>query len=176
MLISDFGTGHRFQSCARGFGTPAYQAPELITRSAPEDDVEPGKEDIWSLGITLYFLRFHAFPFSGANVFEIASAVVSTPLKMPVRCDPILWDLIAKTLEPEPSKRFGINDVLAHAYVAHAPRTVGMDIPPMPIPDIDPHLPVRAVPGVVIADGELLDLPELRERTRVKHFQAPFPV
>jgi hypothetical protein len=33
---------------------------------------------------------------------------------------------------------------------------------------------VRAVPGVVIADGELLDLPELRER--VKHFQAPFPM
>jgi serine/threonine protein kinase len=23
VLISDFGTGHRFQSCARGFGTPA---------------------------------------------------------------------------------------------------------------------------------------------------------
>jgi serine/threonine protein kinase len=44
--ISDFGIGHRFQSCARGFGTPAYQAPELINRSSPDEDVELGKEDI----------------------------------------------------------------------------------------------------------------------------------
>jgi hypothetical protein len=49
-----------------------------------------------------------------------------------------------------------------------------MDIPPIPIPRVDAELPVRAVPGVVIADEELLDAPELRER--VKHFQAPFPM
>jgi serine/threonine-protein kinase 11 len=116
VLIKCFGTGNRFHSCPRGFGTPAYQAPELVVRSAPEDEVEPGKEDIWSLGITLYFLHFHAFPFPGANVFEIAKAVIAAPSG----CDRVLWDLVVGMLDPDPRKKSAFHDVLAHPYVADA--------------------------------------------------------
>jgi serine/threonine protein kinase len=141
VLISDFGTGHRFHSCARGFGTPAYQAPELANRSAPEDEVEPGKEDIWSLRITLYFLHVQAFPFPGANVFEIAKAVIAAPVAAPSGCDRVLWDLVVGMLDPDPRKRFAIHDVLAHPYVAEAPESAMMDIPPILIPRINAELP-----------------------------------
>jgi serine/threonine-protein kinase 11 len=176
VLISDFGTGHRFQSCARGLGTPAYQAPELVDRPFPDDDIEPGKEDIWSLGITLYFLHFRSFPFPGESVFEIAKAVGQTDLRPPAPCDPILWDLIVAMLQPDPRKRCGIQDVLKHQYVADAPAAVDMGLLPIAIPVIDHKLPVKAIEGTIIRDGSLIELPELNERPRVRYFQAPFPV
>jgi serine/threonine-protein kinase 11 len=176
VLISDFGTGHRFQSCARGFGTPAYQAPELINGSSPDDDIEPGKEDIWSLGITLYFLHFKCFPFPGDNVFEIAKAAGQTDLRPPEPCDPVLWDLIVAMLQTDPRKRCAIQDVLKHEYVAHAPAVVDIGLLPIALPAIDQKLPVKAIEGTVIADGSLIEFPELDSRPRVRHFQAPFPV
>jgi serine/threonine-protein kinase 11 len=173
VLISDFGTGHRFQSCARSFGTPAYQAPELINQSSPDEDVEPGKEDIWSLGITLYFLHFKRFPFPGENAFEIAKAVGQTELRPPEPCDPILWDLIVTMLQTDPRKRCGIHDILKHEYVVEAPPAVDMALLPIEIPVIDQKLPVKAIKATVITDGSL---PELKDRPRIRYFQAPFPV
>ena len=74
--IADFGIGHSFQSANMVFGSPAYQAPEAFDDDNENDnDLPPldvAKEDIWSLGVTLYQAVFHQLPFIGENYFEIA--------------------------------------------------------------------------------------------------------
>ncbi|KAH0787679.1 CAMK family protein kinase [Histomonas meleagridis] len=100
-LITDFGIGHSFESCARVVGTPAYQAPEVIDRSPNDQDYEPGKEDIWSLGVTLYTLTFGTLPYQGQTVFEIVRSIVTTELTPPRGSDPLLWDLVTHMLKPE---------------------------------------------------------------------------
>ena len=161
-LIADFGVGHSFQSQARAFGTPAFQAPEVIDRS-PTDDVSPGKEDVWSLGVTLYYLSFGSFPFTGANVFEIVRSISTTTLKKPNDCDPVLWDLIVNMLTVGVRQRFDIHEVLAHEYVTSA-EPVEMNLTPMEIPPQDPTLPVRAVTGIVCGDDFVFDAPQKKLR------------
>jgi serine/threonine-protein kinase 11 len=170
-LISDFGSGHNFESSARGFGTPLYQAPELMDRPTADTSADPGKEDIWSLGVTLYFLHFNRFPFEGSNVFEIIRSVVSTSLKRPFDCDPLLWDLIEKMLNVDSAQRFDIHDVMNHDYVSKAPVIMEVGWKKVDIPVIDPGLPVKAVQGIVCSDG--VNLPV--KSPRMRQFLAPFP-
>lgn len=150
-LISDFGIGHSFQSCARVVGTPAYQAPEVIDRSAGDPETDPGKEDIWSLGVTLFVLSFGELPYRGDSVFEIVRAIVTTELAPPESCDPLLWDLIEHMLRPEFKDRFSIAEVLAHPYVAEA-EAVEMELQPKKIPANDEGLPIHEVAGIVCGE------------------------
>jgi serine/threonine protein kinase len=175
-LISDFGTGHSFQSYARGFGTPAYQAPELINSTARDDSLHPGKEDIWSLGITLHSLVFGKFPFVGGDVFEVAKAALSTPLEQPEGADDELWDLILGMLNPDPAARLDIAQVLAHPWLTNAPEYLDAEIPVRPIPCIDEALPIHAMRGEVLDSEAKFDLPDLQPRPRLSHFDAPFPI
>jgi serine/threonine-protein kinase 11 len=170
-LISDFGAGHSFESSARGFGTPLFQAPELIDHQSADKSVDPGKEDIWSLGISLYYLHFNRFPFQGTNVFEIIRAVVSTSLHRPNDCDPLLWDLIEKKLNVDLTQRFDIQDVMKHEYVSKAPSILNVMWKKFDIPTIDDRLPVKTVHGIVCSGDLKLPTPE----PRVKEFTAPFP-
>jgi serine/threonine-protein kinase 11 len=169
-LLSDFGTGHNFSSCARGFGSPAYQAPEFIERTGVEDDSEPGKEDIWSLGVTLYFLHFQKYPFEGSIVYEIAKSIRSTPLSRPPGCRDMLWDIITKMLTVDSHTRIGIEEVARHEYVKTAPDFIQVRWRQSDVPVCDPSWQVRCVQGTVCTSG--LELP--LNLPRMKHFDAPF--
>ena len=133
VLISDFGIGHSFQSSARVVGTPAFQAPELIDKCSNEEEIKPGSEDIWSLGITLYNLNFQKFPYNGNNVFEIVRSIMSSQLEMPEGCNPVLWDLITKMLEVNPQSRYTIHQVIEHEYVKECP-PVEIKLSPFDVP------------------------------------------
>jgi serine/threonine protein kinase len=169
-LISDFGTGHNFSSCARGFGSPAYQAPEFIDRVGNEDDSDAGKEDIWSLGVTLYFLHFQKYPFEGSNVYEIAKSIRSVSLSKPPNCSEILWDIITRMLTVDSQRRIAIEDVLRHDYVRNAPEFMQVRWRPTEVPTHDASWPVRSVQGTVVTSGFELPL----SLPRMKHFDAPF--
>jgi serine/threonine protein kinase len=175
-LISDFGTGHSFQSSPRGFGTPVYQAPELVNSTARDEPVHPGKEDVWSLGIMLHHLIFGTFPFDGADVFEVAKAAACKPLVRPAGADDGVWDLILRMLNPDPAARIGIDGVLAHPWVANAPE-VRIELPVPPLPMADESLPVNAVRGVrITSETTLEELAVVKKNAGVRHFEAPFPM
>jgi serine/threonine-protein kinase 11 len=168
VLLSDFGNAHSLDSAPSGFSSPAYQAPELI---CPADGEVPAKQDIWSLGVTLYFLTFGKLPFQGNDVYEITKSILGSQLSRPADCSDVLWDLIVRMLTVNPAKRIGIEGVLAHEYVRSAPNHVEAHWTPMDAPPIDATLPVRKVHGTVCANG--LELPP--SDFPIKRFQAPFP-
>lgn len=108
-------------------GTPAYMAPEVLGSSGRNGDRYKGdKADVWSLGVLLYFLRYHELPFGGlagsagrpeiGNLFTIIGSVRAMrfvgPRPMPWRSP--AEDLIMRMLVREPEKRYSISDIWGH--------------------------------------------------------------
>lgn len=115
--ISDFGIGHSFESADTVIGSPAYQAPEVVDDSLPEDEfLDPSKEDVWSLGVTLFEAKFHAFPYTGETFFEIANDIRQHELNFPNAVSENLKDVLLKMLEVDPNKRVSIKELLMHPF------------------------------------------------------------
>ncbi|EAY14497.1 CAMK family protein kinase [Trichomonas vaginalis G3] len=177
-LISDFGIGHSFQSAAMVVGTPIYQAPEVIDdcfemEEDEEDTIDPGKEDVWSLGVTLYEMSFREVPFWGHNVFEIVRAIASTTLEMPDGADPVLWDLITKMLTVNPYKRNNIQQVLEHEYVKNANPNDAPHLPETQIPLIDPKTQIIKFQGTVCDNGYQFAMFDKGMKKKRKSFAIP---
>ena len=193
-LISDFGIGHSFQSAAQVVGTPAYQAPEVIDECSDIEDEEedeekgkgneeeddddaddPGKEDVWSLGVSLYEMSFNELPFYGANVFEIVRSIATTTLEMPEGADPVLWDLITNMLKVNPRKRYTIEKVLAHDYVTGANVADSPHLKPMEEEAYDHSLPIQKIVGTVCEEGYSFALHDKAMKKKKKRPPFPFP-
>jgi serine/threonine protein kinase len=111
-------------------GTPAYYAPE-------ECMGEPylGKPaDVWAFGMMLYMMIYGRFPYLSAvdeaafytQFMKIARKIVSEefeyPDTVPVSAD--LRDLFSHVLEKDPKKRYTIDEVLDHPWMANAPQVL----------------------------------------------------
>ncbi|KAH3660337.1 hypothetical protein OGAPHI_006923 [Ogataea philodendri] len=108
--ISDFGTCYRltgestednFEVFKKIVGTPLFLAPELCENEHVSDqssekhgftlfklkkdkETDPGyKIDIWSLGITLFYLFFETFPFYNENEFKLFHDIVDKEIVYP---------------------------------------------------------------------------------------------
>ena len=58
-------------------GSPAFLPPELC--KVRHGDVSGEAADIWSMGVTLYCLRFGVLPFNHIGVLELYDAVRNDP-------------------------------------------------------------------------------------------------
>ncbi|KAH0794238.1 CAMK family protein kinase [Histomonas meleagridis] len=112
--LSDFGIGHSFQSADMVFGTPAYQAPEYFDDA--DQEIDPVKEDIWSLGITLYQTAFGTLPYTGSTAYEIANVTKETELQIPSYASESLTDILHRMLSIDPSKRASVEELLEHPF------------------------------------------------------------
>ena len=145
-ILADFGIGHSFQSAQMVIGSPAFQAPECLDDYSMSDeefeedessqsdslpDLCPQKEDVWSLGVTLYQLLFMKLPYEGGNLFEIVSNIKSKPLTFPEGTDEEIVKLISGMLTIDQTQRFGIDDVLSCHLIANA-SDLAVDLPEVP--------------------------------------------
>lgn len=116
VLISDFGVGHSFQSTDMFLGSPAFQAPELLGDSKSED---PTKEDVWSVGVSLYQTLFNRLPFEGDTLYEIIRNEMTSKLVIPECSDRAAADLLVEMLEVNPKMRISIAEAMEHPFFAH---------------------------------------------------------
>lgn len=97
--ICDFGLSMQFSSSKASIhhfrGTINFMAPELFTIN----DFNPMKTDIWSLGVTMYFVATGIFPFKGRDSIERG---VYNEVKVH---NTLLRDLISNCLDSEPNNR-----------------------------------------------------------------------
>jgi len=111
-VIADFGIAriedptviHRTQAGVI-LGTPGYMSPEQV-RGEPVD----GRSDLFSLGVILYELTTGKTPFEGDTLPVLFRAIMQdTPIK-PKKANSkvphLLSDLIMKSLNKQPEKRF----------------------------------------------------------------------
>ncbi|KAA6382553.1 MAG: putative serine/threonine-protein kinase unc-51 [Streblomastix strix] len=122
LKIADFGvaktkTGNGVNIQVTVIGTEPYMAPEFILGDGQEKVNADAKVDIWSLGILLYKILTHEFPFKINSLVDqhqfMANAVLIRPWTI---ADNILWDLLQKMLQFDRNKRISAADALNHQF------------------------------------------------------------
>ena len=111
--LADFGIVRSFESADSVMGSPGYQAPEFLD----ECEGDPRKEDVWSLGVTLYEMKFGRLPFFGDDLYQIVKDAHRHPLTFPSYVSPPLERLLRGMLHVNPDERFSLEEVLSQPFI-----------------------------------------------------------
>ncbi|KAJ8720227.1 hypothetical protein PYW07_012270 [Mythimna separata] len=121
--IADFGFSNYYATgelLATWCGSPPYAAPEVF-----EGKRYTGPEiDIWSLGVVLYVLVCGALPFDGSTLQSLRDRVLSGRFRIPYFMSEDCESLIRKMLVLEPMKRYTIEQIKKHRWMAAEPYAV----------------------------------------------------
>jgi [calcium/calmodulin-dependent protein kinase] kinase len=96
---------------AKSAGSPAFLPPELCV--GKHGDVSGTAADIWSMGVSLYCLRYGRIPFERDGVLDMYEAIKTDSIKLPEDEDPNFVDLMHRILEKNPDKRIVMADLRA---------------------------------------------------------------
>lgn len=121
--IMDFGLSKIMgpqEKAADGFGTLSFVAPEVLIRKPYNKEV-----DIWSIGVTLYYMLTSTLPFDDENDNEeiIAKKIVFSKLtfydKKWKKISDLCQDFISQCLVKEPSSRDSSTILLKHQWLVN---------------------------------------------------------
>ncbi|KAF9539788.1 hypothetical protein EC957_004955 [Mortierella hygrophila] len=113
LKIVDFGVSEMFTKkgddmIKKSAGSPAFMAPELC-RSHGEVSGKP--TDLWSMGITLFCIRYGRLPFKSGSSFELQKMINENEPDLSDEQDPRFRTTITKLLEKDPSKRITLDEL-----------------------------------------------------------------
>ncbi|CAL4914288.1 unnamed protein product [Urochloa decumbens] len=118
LKISDFGLS-ALPDCKRqdgllhtSCGTPAYVAPEVISRKG----YDGAKADIWACGVILYVLLAGYLPFQDKNLIDMYKKIFKAELKWPSWFSSDARKLLRRLLHPNPSARISIAEIMEHPW------------------------------------------------------------
>ncbi|KAJ2985667.1 hypothetical protein NUW58_g5411 [Xylaria curta] len=120
LKIVDFGVSEMFEKSNdmmtnKSAGSPAFIPPELC--QAKHGDVSGKAADIWSMGVTLYCLKYGELPFNGNSVLDMYEAIREKSLSLPGEEDPDFVDLIRRILDKNNDTRITLPDIRNHPWV-----------------------------------------------------------
>ncbi|KAI9374520.1 kinase-like domain-containing protein [Aspergillus egyptiacus] len=120
LKVVDFGVSEMFEKdsdmfTAKSAGSPAFLPPELCV--VKHGDVSGKAADIWSMGVTLYCLRYGRLPFEKPSIFELYEAIKNDPLVCEGELDENFKDMIFRILEKDPAKRIRMDELREHPWV-----------------------------------------------------------
>jgi [calcium/calmodulin-dependent protein kinase] kinase len=124
LKISDFGVSEMFDKpnnmrTSKTAGSPAFLAPELcVTRHG---DVDGKAADLWSMGVSLYCLRYGRIPFEAHVIVDMYDAIRNQEVTLPPDEDPEFVDLMHKILEKDPEKRITMEELRVSELFAIMP-------------------------------------------------------
>ncbi|KAK5282310.1 hypothetical protein LTR16_005866, partial [Cryomyces antarcticus] len=105
LKIVDFGVSEMFEkksdmATTKSAGSPAFMPPELCV--AKHGQVSGRAADIWSMGATLYCLRYGRIPFEKTSVLEMYESIRTDELEVEDETNEDFYDLIHQLLEKDP--------------------------------------------------------------------------
>lgn len=108
LKVVDFGVSEMFEKnsamyTAKSAGSPAFLPPELCV--VKHGDVSGTATDIWSMGVTLYCLRYGRLPFAKDIIFELYESIRNDEVNLDEESDEDFKDLMKRLLEKDPEKR-----------------------------------------------------------------------
>ncbi len=118
LTLIDFGVAERCENGRSfcGFGTPAYQPPELIKRSDHEVPISGEKADLWSVGVVAFQLCTGELPFEGDSIHAVFEQICQHRPDFSKITNSQLKLLIKGLLEKNPNKRLDAKEALNHPY------------------------------------------------------------
>ncbi|RCI08084.1 hypothetical protein L249_6219 [Ophiocordyceps polyrhachis-furcata BCC 54312] len=120
LKVSDFGVSEMFEKpgemmTAKSAGSPAFLPPELC---GAHREVSGTAADIWSMGVSLYCLKYGRLPFNRPSVLEIYEAIKEEDAKVPKDDeDANFVDLLHRILDKDPDSRITMAELRNHAWV-----------------------------------------------------------
>ena len=125
LQITDFGVSEMFQKeaamvTAKSAGSPAFLPPELCV--AKHGDISGKAADIWSMGVTLYCLKFGRIPFERPQILDLYDCIKTENPDLSSEQNADFVDLIQRILEKDASKRIKMSELRAHPWVTKGGR------------------------------------------------------
>ncbi|KAF2404638.1 Pkinase-domain-containing protein [Trichodelitschia bisporula] len=119
LKIVDFGVSEMFEknsemTTSKSAGSPAFMPPELCV--ARHGQVSGRAADIWSMGVTLFCLRYGRIPFEKGGMLELYEAIQSEECQLG-GCSDEFRDLMVRLLEKDPAKRIMMDELREHPWV-----------------------------------------------------------
>ncbi|KAK4353156.1 hypothetical protein RND71_028674 [Anisodus tanguticus] len=118
LKVSDFGLSALAESKRQDgllhttCGTPAYVAPEVISRNG----YDGAKADIWSCGVILFVLLAGYLPFQDSNLMEMYGKIRKAEFKCPNWFPLEVRKLLSKILDPNPHTRISIAKIKENSW------------------------------------------------------------
>ena len=108
LKIVDFGVSEMFEkqsdmATAKSAGSPAFMPPELCV--AKHGQVSGRAADIWSMGATLYCLRYGKIPFEKHGMLELYESIRRDEVDVHGEANHDFADLIHRLLCKDPERR-----------------------------------------------------------------------
>ncbi|KAJ4858876.1 protein kinase domain-containing protein [Trichoderma breve] len=119
LKVVDFGVSEMFEKptnmrTAKSAGSPAFLPPELCSK---HDKVSGTAADIWSMGVTLYCLKYGRIPFNKEAMLEIYEAIKTEEPELPKDESPSFVDLMGRLLDKNPETRITMPELREHPWV-----------------------------------------------------------
>ena len=114
--ICDFGVSRKISKGEKIYercGTPAYIAPEIYKKMG----YTGFQSDVWSAGITLYYILSGNLPFKGNNIHELENAILFGEYRKIKGISFEANDIINRMLRLEPKERITIEEILRHPWL-----------------------------------------------------------
>ena len=113
LKVSDFGLSALPDRIRNGLlhtacGTPAYTAPEVLTRRG----YDGSRADAWSCGVILYVLLTGFLPFDDRNQAVMNKRIRNRDYQFPVYISAIAQKVIYRLLDPNPKTRLTIEKLV----------------------------------------------------------------
>ncbi|KLU89049.1 CAMKK/META protein kinase [Magnaporthiopsis poae ATCC 64411] len=120
LKVVDFGVSEMFEKAddmrtAKSAGSPAFLPPELCV--ARHGNVSGTAADIWSMGVSLYCLRYGRIPFDKSTPLEIYEAIKTEPLSLPSDEGEDFADLMGRIMDKDPVRRITMAELREHPWV-----------------------------------------------------------
>lgn len=104
-------------------GSPPYAAPELFR----DEQYRGALVDVWAMGVLLYFTLSGKLPFRGSTVQDLKEHILTGSFYMPTNLSEAATTLIQGMLTHNPSKRYGILDIINSPWLQDFPIVVQKD-------------------------------------------------
>ncbi|KAL6910531.1 calcium/calmodulin dependent protein kinase C [Trichoderma evansii] len=119
LKVVDFGVSEMFSKgnnmrTSKSAGSPAFLPPELCSK---HDEVSGTAADIWSMGITLYCLKYGKIPFNKEAILEIYEAIKTEEPEFAKDENPTFISLMSRLLDKNPETRITMAELREHPWV-----------------------------------------------------------